>query len=202
MSSSALLDKLIDSLQIMPGIGPVSATRIAYYLLDLKREEGLRLSQSLKDALEHVAMCPYCRNYTDAEGQSCVLCENKHRRSLGLLCVVETPQDVDALENSGSFKGSYFVLHGHLSPLDGIGPAELGLGILDSRLQSGEVKEVILALSQSVEGSVTAQYIAAMARKYNLKVSTIATGVPIGGDIRTTDGFTLANSIENRRDFS
>ena len=201
MSSSALLDKLVNALQIMPGIGPVSATRIAYHLLDIKKAEGLELAHVLKEALENVALCPHCRNYTDHEGQSCQLCENPHRRSSGLLCIVETPQDVEALENSGGFKGSYFVLHGHLSPLDGIGPSELGLETLNARLKSGELTELILALSQSVEGNVTAQYIAAMAHKYNVKVSAVATGVPIGGDIRSTDSFTLASSIENRRDF-
>lgn len=201
MSSSKRLDDLISALQIMPGIGPVSAARIAYALLDYKRLEALRLSEILKSALNEIALCPECRNYTDEEGQRCAICEDFHRRDRGVLCVVETPQDVDAVENSGIFFGTYYVLHGHLSPLDGIGPSELGLDILSSRLAQGTVHELILALSQSVEGDATAQYIAAIARKYGVKVTTVATGVPVGGDIRSTDGSTLALSIENRREF-
>ncbi len=185
----------------MPGIGPVSAARIAYYLLDQKRAEGMAMADILKEALEHISLCPKCHNYTDVEDQCCSLCEDPRRQDKGIVCVVETPQDVEAIESSASFRGLYFVLHGHLSPLDGIGPSELGLDVLANRLSSGDVKEVILALSQSVEGDATAQYIAALAKNYGVITSKVATGVPIGGDIRSTDGSTLATSIENRRTF-
>ena len=199
MSSSALLDKLIEALQVMPGIGPVSAARIAYHLLDQKRAEGMTMADVLKDALSHISLCPVCHNYTDEEDQCCALCEDLRRQDKGIVCVVETPQDVEAIESSASFRGLYFVLHGHLSPLDGIGPEELGLDVLAKRLASGDIKEIILALSQSVEGDATAQYIAALAKNYGVLTSKVATGVPIGGDIRSTDGSTLATSIENRR---
>lgn len=200
MSSSKLLDRLIEALQVMPGIGPVSAARIAYHLLDHARDGGLKLSDLLKEGLEHIALCPDCRNYTDEEGQRCGLCGDFHRRSKGVICVVETPQDVEAFERSGVYDGTYFVLHGHLSPIDGIGPEELGLPILSQRLEDPEIKELILALSQGVEGEATAQYIAAIARKNNVRVSRIATGVPIGGDLRNIDSGTLATSLRFRRD--
>ena len=159
MSSSTLLDNLIESLQVMPGVGPVSATRIAYYLLDRKRQEGLNMAQIIEQSLKNISLCPHCRNYT----------------------------------------GNYFVLHGHLSPLDGIGPKELGLDVLRSRLETEDVKELILALSQTVEGDVTASYIASMAKKYGITVSRIATGVPLGGDLGSVDGNTLAMSFNYRR---
>lgn len=200
MSSSKLLDRLIEALQVMPGIGPVSAARIAYHLLDHARDGGLKLSDLLKEAMDHIALCPDCRNYTDAEGERCALCADFHRRDKGLLCVVETPQDVEAFERSGGFDGTYFVLHGHLSPIDGIGPDELGLPVLSARLEEGTVKELILALSQGVEGEATAQYVAALARSRGVRVTRIATGVPIGGDLRNIDGGTLATSLQFRRD--
>lgn len=200
-ASSALVQKLIDSLQVMPGIGPVSAARIAYYLLDRKRHEGLTMSETIKYALEHVSLCPRCRNYTDEKDLECELCSSAKRRDSGLLCVVETPGDVQALENSGSFLGTYFVLHGHLSPIDGVGPAELGFSVLQQRLDDTSLKEVIIAVGQTVEGEATAQFIAAMAHKRSLKVSRIATGIPIGGELSSTDGHTLENSINFRRPY-
>lgn len=199
MSSSKLLDRLIEALQVMPGIGPVSATRIAYHLLDHARDGGLKLSDLLREGLEHIALCPDCRNYTDAEGQSCAICSDFHRRNKGVICVVETPQDVEAFERSGGFDGIYFVLHGHLSPIDGIGPNELGLSILAQRLKDDGIQELILALSQGVEGEATAQYIAAIAKNHQVRVSRIATGVPIGGDLRNIDSSTLATSLRFRR---
>ncbi|MBO6258755.1 MAG: recombination protein RecR [Succinivibrio sp.] len=200
-SSSALVEKLISALQIMPGIGPVSAARIAYYLLDRKRQEGVAMSETVKYALEHVSLCPRCRNYTDVENTECELCSGTKRRQSGLLCIVETPGDVQALENSGSFLGTYFVLHGHLSPIDGIGPQELGFPLLQHCFEDPVLKEVIIAVGQTVEGEATAQFIAAMAHKRNLKVSRIATGIPIGGELSSTDGHTLENSINFRRPY-
>ncbi len=199
MSSSRLLDRLVEALQAMPGIGPVSATRIAYNLLDRRREDALRISDALKEAAEHVALCPDCRNYCDSEGGRCSICSDFHRRDSGLLCVVESPMDVESFEQSGAFHGTYFVLHGHLSPIDGVGPEELGLDALGRRLDEGGVREMILALGQSAEGEATAQYLAAMARRRGIPASGIATGIPMGGDIQSVDGLTLTTSLENRR---
>ena len=153
----------------------------------------------LKDSLEAIALCPDCRNYSDGGAERCALCSDSHRRESGLLCVVESPMDVEAFEHAGSFSGTYFVLHGHLSPIDGIGPEELGLGVLKQRLESGTVSELILAVSQSVDGDATAEYLAAMARRQGVKVSRLATGVPIGGDIQSLDSGTLASSLQFRR---
>ena len=200
MSSSVYLDQLIEALQVQPGIGPRSAARIAYALLDRRRAEGLQLAAVLKDALEHIELCPCCRNYSD--GGECVICRNVKRRSSGLLCVVETPADVQAVESAGTYFGRYFVLHGHLSPIDGIGAAELGLDKLAEILASGEITELILATNPTVEGEATASYIAALARKQQVKLSKIASGVPFGGNLESVDEQTLAASLEQRRPFA
>ncbi len=199
MSSSAHLDRLIEALQVMPGIGPRSAARIAYTLLDHRRAGGLELARVLQEALSKITLCPCCRNYSD--GGFCALCSNVKRRQSGLLCVVESPADVQAVESSGTFFGTYFVLHGHLSPIDGIGAEELGFPLLTERLASGEVREVILATNPTVEGDVTASYIAAIARRYQIKLSKIASGVPFGGNLDSVDEHTLATSIKQRRAF-
>lgn len=200
MSSSNLLDKMIEALQVMPGIGPVSATRIAYYLLDRKREEGLSMVEAISTALKNVALCPQCHNYTDEENKLCALCESSKRKASKALCVVETPSDVVAIEASASFNGTYFVLHGHLSPLDGVGPNELHLNDLDDLIKKAEIEEVILATSHTVESDVTASYIANMVKKHQIKVTRIATGVPLGGELGSVDGNTLALSLNYRRD--
>lgn len=157
------------------------------------------MAEIIEQSLKNISLCPHCRNYTDTENEPCELCKSDRRRTSGVICVVETPTDVAAIESSASFNGSYFVLHGHLSPLDGIGPKELGLDVLSSRLETESVKELILALSQTVEGDVTASYIASMAKKHDITVSRIATGVPLGGDLGSVDGNTLAMSFNYRR---
>ncbi|MBQ4246250.1 MAG: recombination protein RecR [Succinivibrio sp.] len=198
MSSSALLDNLIEALQVMPGIGPVSATRIAYHLLDRNRNGGTELSKALSDALNNIALCPVCRNYTDHKDTVCALCSQEKRKNSALLCVVESPSDVEAIEKTGTYYGSYFVLHGHLSPIDRIGPAQIGLDELRERLEKEHIEEVILALSQTVDGEVTASYITSIARKLNIEVSKIAQGVPVGGELTSVDGNTLASSLNFR----
>ncbi len=199
MSSCTLLEDLIKSLQVMPGIGPVSATRIAYYLLDKKREEGLLLSKTLESSLKNISLCPHCRNYTDSEGTLCNLCADKSRALKKSLCIVESPEDVEAIEAMASYHGLYFILHGHLSPIDGVGPLDLGLDVLKKRLETEDFEEIILATSQTVEGEATASYIALMAKKLAIKVSKIATGVPIGGNLGSVDGNTLMQSFNYRR---
>ncbi len=183
----------------MPGIGPVSATRIAYYLLDRKRSEGLAMAKVIEQGLNNISICPHCRNYTDEKDQECELCSSVKRRNSGCICIVESPSDVMAIESSSSYSGNYFVLHGHLSPIDGIGPEELGFDVLTRRLKEENITEVILALGQTVEGEVTASYIAAIAKKLNISVSKIATGVPVGGELTSVDGNTLALSFNFRR---
>ena len=200
MSSSTLLDELIRALQVQPGVGPASASRIAYYLLDRKRKEGLGLAKALTDAMDKMSYWRKCRNYTDNEGEECKLCSSAQRATQRTICVVEHPNDIEAIENSSSFKGSYFVLHGHISPLDGIGPEAIGLDLLKGRIEKEHIQEVILALGQTVEGDVTASYIAAMAKKMSVKVTRIATGVPLGGSLNTVDGNTLAMSFNYRHD--
>ena len=179
---------MVEALQVMPGIGPVSATRIAYYLLDRKRSEGLAMAKVIEQGLNSISICPRCRNYTDEKDQECELCSSSKRRNSGSICIVESPSDVMAIESSSSYSGSYFVLHGHLSPIDGIGPEELGFDVLTK-----------MALGQTAEGEVTASYIAAIAKKLNISVSKIATGVPVGGELASVDGNTLALSFNFRR---
>lgn len=198
MSSSPTLDRLITALQIMPGIGRRSASRIAYFLLDRKRSEARELSAVLDEAMQNIRLCSRCRNYSD--GETCDICQNAKRQDTGLLCVVETPSDVQAVEQGGSYRGLYFVLHGHLSPIDGIGPEELGLEQLTAILRQGGVKELILATNPTVEGEATASYIAAMARPYAVKITRLASGMPQGGDLDSLDEQTIATSIAYRRE--
>lgn len=199
MSASPLLEKLIKSLQIMPGIGPRSAVRIAYHLLDRRREESVQLADILKEAVEKIGLCSHCRDYSEEE--VCPICASFKRKQSGQLCVVETPSDLLAVESSGNYFGQYFVLHGHLSPIDGVGPTELGIDILMKRLSAGKVKELILATNPTVEGDATASYIAALAKRYNISVSKLASGVPLGGDLDNIDEQTIAASLAHRRPY-
>ena len=201
MISSPLLTQLIDNLQIIPGIGPRSAQRIAYYLLQQKREDGKRLAGSLTQSLEKIRNCARCRNFCEQE--LCEICSN-YKRDRSLMCVVEAPIDVVAIERTHSFIGNYFVLMGRLSPLDGLGPKELGLDCLESLLQqeAGQLREVIIATNPTVEGEVTAHYLSEMISKYGLKCSRIAHGVPFGGELEYTDSNTLAQAIQQRIEIS
>ena len=201
MPSSVLLDRLIESLQIMPGVGPVSAARIAYALLDRPREQGLRLSEAIREALTRISLCPVCRDYCDDSNAGCELCRSAKRRARGELCVVETSSEARAIERSGSFFGTYFILHGHLSPLDGVGIREIGLDRLGERFRTEHFNEVILALSRSVEGEATSAFIAAMCRRRSIRVTAIATGVPLGGDLNSVDENTLSSSFNFRRPY-
>jgi len=192
---SPLIDELVRALRILPGVGPKTAQRMAFYLLEHEREGGERLAQSLLRSIENVTRCQCCRNLT--ENPLCPICMNA-RRDKSLVCVVESPADVVAVEQSASFSGRYFVLHGRLSPIDGYGPMEIGLDILEAQLQSGEIAEIIIATNPSVEGEATAHYIAEKARKSQIKVSRIAHGVPIGGELEFIDGGTLAHALKSR----
>lgn len=193
---SPLIDELMSSLRCLPGVGPKSAQRMALYLLERDREGAGRLAQSLVNAVEHVARCQRCRTLT--EQNICGICSN-NRRMDSLLCVVETPADVLAIEQSGTYQGKYFVLLGHLSPIDGIGPEDIGIDQLISLLQQEPITEVILATNPTVEGEATAFYISERAKNVNVIVSRIAHGVPLGGELEFIDGGTLSHAFASRR---
>lgn len=192
---SPLVDQLIGALRVLPGVGPKSAQRMALQLLERNRPGATALARALTQAVEQVGFCQSCR--TLSEQPLCSLCANP-RRDQQLLCVVESPGDVFALEQAGSYSGQYFVLHGRLSPIDGMGPNELALPQLMERLQQG-VNEVIIATSLTMEGEATAHYIAEKAKAMGVTVTRIAHGVPLGGELEYIDGGTLAHALNTRR---
>ncbi len=198
MSASPLLSQLMMALRCLPGVGPKSAQRMALHLLERDRDGARRLAETLEIALERIGHCRLCRDLSETE--VCARCTSPGRDA-SQLCVIETPADVLAVEHATGFQGRYFVLMGHLSPLDGIGPAELGLDILESRLDAGEVREMILATNPTVEGEATAYYIGELARERGIRATRIAHGVPLGGDLESVDGGTLAHAFAGRRDF-
>ena len=199
MKYTPTLARLIDALRCLPGVGPKSAQRMAFYLLERDRDGGRALAQSLAEALNAVGHCKRCRMLTESE--LCSICASAGRDA-AQLCVVESPADVVAIEQSGGFRGRYFVLMGHLSPLDGIGPAELGLDEFERVLGEGEVHEVILATNPTVEGEATAHYLGELALRRGLKASRIAHGVPVGGELEYVDGGTLAHALAGRTSVS
>jgi len=194
---SPLVTDLIESLKCLPGVGPKSAQRMAFQLLERNRQKGIRLGESLLCAMEQVGHCNFCRTYT--EDDICQLCANVKRQDSGLLCIVESPGDVVAIEQTGQYKGRYFVLMGHLSPLDGIGPLEIGLDILKQNLQAHNINEVILATNPTIEGDATAHYIAQMCQQFGINASRIAHGVPVGGELEHVDGTTLSHAFSGRK---
>jgi recombination protein RecR len=199
MKYTPILARLIDALRCLPGVGPKSAQRMAFYLLERDRDGGRALAQSLAEALSAVGHCKRCRMLTESE--LCSICGSPGRDA-AQLCVVESPADVVAIEQSGGFRGRYFVLMGHLSPLDGVGPAELGLAEFERVLGEGEVREVILATNPTVEGEATAHYLGELALRRGLKASRIAHGVPVGGELEYVDGGTLAHALAGRTSVS
>lgn len=197
MQISPLVEALIESLRCLPGVGPKSAQRMAYHLLQRDRSGGMHLAQTLTQAMSQIGHCEHCRTFT--EQPICNICHNPRRQQTGLLCVVEMPADIQAIEQTGQFSGRYFVLMGHLSPLDGIGPKEIGLDLLQQRLQQERFAEVILATNPTVEGDATANYIAELCLQQGIKVSRIAHGIPVGGELEMVDGTTLTHSFLGRR---
>lgn len=197
MAHSPRIERLIEALRCLPGVGPKSAQRMTYHLLERDRAGGRRLAEALLEAMDQVGNCRRCRTFSETE--VCALCTSP-ARDAALLCVVESPADVAALEQSTGYRGLYFVLMGHLSPLDGIGPKDLGLDLLEARLADGEVRELILATNPTVEGEATAHYIADMARARGVRATRIAHGVPLGGELEYIDGGTLSHAFAGRQE--
>ena len=194
---SPLLQHLIQALQCLPGVGVKSAQRMVFHLLDKDRDGAKRLSLALEVGSRLIQHCEICRMLT--EESQCSICADE-RRDASQLCVVEMPADVIALEQSAAYQGRYFVLMGHLSPIDGIGPKELGLELLEQRLKAEDLEEVVLATSVTVEGDATAHIIAAMAEAHDIRASRIAYGVPMGGELEFIDSGTLSRAMVGRRE--
>lgn len=199
MNSSPLLDQLIEAFRCLPGVGPKSAQRMALHLLEREREGGRKLSTALADAIEHVGNCQLCRTFT--EETLCRICASNSRNKQQY-CVVESPADVFAIEQSGSYQGVYFVLMGHLSPIDGIGPEQLAIPKLVQQVADSKAEEVIIACNSTVEGDATAYYIAEQLKGSGVVVSRIAHGVPVGGELEYVDGGTLSHALSGRTPIS
>lgn len=196
MKHSPALATLIEALRTLPGVGPKTAQRMAFHLLQSARPAAGALAVALTQALERVGRCQRCRMLT--EGPLCVICAAPQRDE-SQVCVVESPSDVVAIEQSGGYRGRYFVLLGHLSPLDGIGPEEIGVPEFEALLAAGGVREVILATNPTVEGEATAHYLSELVRRRGIRASRIAHGVPVGGELEYVDGGTLAHALAGRQ---
>ena len=199
MGISPLIDRLIEAFQVLPGVGPKGAQRMVLHLLQHNREGGRRLAEVLQEAMAGVGRCERCRNFS--ETTVCRFCLDE-RRDDGVLCVLESPADILAIEQAGGFRGRYFVLHGHLSPIDGVGPDELGMSALVSRVEALSPQEVVLATNLTVEGEATAHYVYDLLKDKVAHVTRIAHGVPLGGELEYIDGGTIVHAIQGRRNFS
>lgn len=199
MSAAPLLEQLIDALRCLPGVGQKSAQRMAYHLLERDREGGLRLAGALAEAVERVGHCESCRDFS--ETPLCAICAGSSR-DRSLLCAIESPADRLVIEQATGFRGLYFVLQGRLSPLDGIGPRELGLDKLADRLATGEARELIIATNPTVEGEATAHYLAQLAHQAGVRPSRLAHGVPLGGELEYVDRGTLAHAFGSRTEIT
>lgn len=197
MDSAPSIQTLLDEFERLPGIGPKSAQRIVYYLLNTDRAQAARLSRAIMDVKDTVHFCKRCFNY--AEGDLCDICASP-KRDQGTICVVQEPRDIPPIERTGAFSGVYHVLGGALSPLEGIGPDQLHISELVARLSSDQVKEVILATNPNVEGETTASYLARIIRPLGVKVTRLASGLPVGGDLEFADEATLGRAFESRHE--
>jgi len=198
-NDESLLSQLIQAFKVLPGIGEKSAQRMAFYLLEKNREGGLNLAKLISTSVEKIRNCANCRNLT--EDMVCEICSDE-RRDKKIICVVESPSDVIAIEKSGSFKGKYFVLMGRLSPIDGVTPQDLGIPKLVENINSSEVQEVIIATSPTIEGDATSFYIKDQLTENNILISRIAYGVPMGGELEYVDNTTLGRAIQGRREIN
>ncbi|MCA0393374.1 MAG: recombination mediator RecR [Proteobacteria bacterium] len=197
--SSSLLEQLIEAFRVLPGVGQKTAQRMAYHVLERERDGGRRLATALSDAVERIGHCARCRDFSEAE--VCATCASASRDG-HQLCAVESPADRLAIEQATGYRGLYFVLQGRLSPLDGIGPREIGLDRLADRLQEGEVQELIIATNPTVEGEATAHYLAQLARQHGVKPSRLAHGVPLGGELEYVDRGTLSHAFGSRSEMA
>jgi recombination protein RecR len=197
MQHIAPLSKLVEQFRRLPGIGPKTATRLAYYVLAMEKRQAKDLAEAIVDAKEKIGYCSICFNLTDSN--PCQTCASEERDST-VICAVEEPQDVAAMERTREYRGLYHVLHGSLSPLDGIGPEDIRIKELLARLQHGKVQEVIMATNPDVEGEATAMYIARLLKPLGIKVTRIGHGLPVGGDLEYADEVTLSKALENRRE--
>ena len=193
------LSCLVDALRCLPGVGPKSAQRMAFHLLQHQRRRGLHLAACLNDAMNNIRHCQRCNNYTSHT--LCSICQNTNRDT-SALCVVESPADVAAIELSGAYQGYYFVLMGKISPLDGIGPENIGLAELQQLVVNGGIKEVILALSPTIEGQTTIHFIQELLRPHAIQISQLAHGIPSGGELEFLDGNTIGSALRNRAELS
>jgi recombination protein RecR len=196
---NTLIEGLIEALRCLPGVGPKSARRMAFYLLERNREGAERLARALLEAVSGVRHCQRCRNLSD--GPLCRICAGG-KRDCTLLCVVENPADVESIEQAAVYQGRYFVLMGRLSPLDGIGPQSIGVDNLCQLLDGGEIREVIIATSATAEGEATAHFLGELMRGYGIRVTRIAHGIPVGGELEYIDSGTLSHAIACRREMS
>ena len=194
-----MIKNLIKSFTKLPGVGNKTAQRFAYHLLERNREAGMELAKSLELAMTHVKNCKDCQTLT--ENDICSICADPDRDN-SILCIVETPNDLNLIEESGIFKGKYFVLGGYLSPIDGITPEDLGLDILESKIKESQIIEIILATNATIEGEVTAHFIKNMAKGLDLNVTRIAHGIPIGGELEYADSNTIAHALSDRKNYS
>ncbi len=196
MNSSPLIDQLIESFRCLPGVGPKSAQRMALHLLERNRDGGKKLSEALLAAIDNVGNCKDCRTFTEED--LCRICSSPSRERK-ICCVVESPADIFAIEQAGTFRGVYFVLMGHLSPIDGIGPEQLGINRLVEKVKEQGIEELIIACNPTVEGDATAYYIAEQFKSGEVVVSRIAHGVPVGGELEFVDGGTLSHAFNGRK---
>ena len=196
--NSPLIESLINSLRCLPGVGPKSAQRMAFHLLEKNRNGGLNLANSLVEAMDKVAKCKQCRILCETE--ICSICDNKNRDN-SILCVVENQADVVAIEQTATYNGLYFVLLGRLSPIEGISPEDIGINLFQEKLQSGDVKEIIMATNPTVEGEATAFYLAEIAKNFNINVTRITHGVPMGGELEYIDSNTISRALTTRSEF-
>ncbi|MFV8571100.1 recombination mediator RecR [Marinobacter sp. SBS5] len=199
MAFSPMVDELVESLRCLPGVGQKTAQRMAFHLLERGRSGGVRLAGALHQAMDNVRRCSSCQNFSDTE--ICQLCAKPERRT-GTLCVVESPSDLLAIEQAGDYRSSYFVLMGHLSPIDGVGPEEIGIERLLRRIREEGVTELILATNPTVEGEATAHYIADRLDGQDILITRLAHGIPVGGELGYVDGFTLTHAFRGRKPLS
>lgn len=197
MAINAPLARLIEHFRALPGIGQKTATRLAYHVLDMSRDEAKSLAEAIVEAKEKIGYCKICFNLSDKS--PCEIC-NSERRNHKVICVVENPQDIVAMERMRDFKGVYHVLHGRISPLEGVGPENIRIKELLVRLQENDVEEVIIATNPNVEGEATAMYIAKLIKPAGIKVTRIGSGLPVGSDLEYADEITLSKAMENRRE--